>query len=245
MIPESPRYSVPLLTGRDVVRVILAVLGLTIGLVVTAAFLYSVLLVLGVTETTLTLSLPVLFLAEAIAIFGGIHAALVRPGLADWRDLGWEHVSPAWLVVAGVGSIAFFAGGLAVQMLAREVTQGAAIELPGASEFFPRDVFGFLSVLFLSAVVVPIAEEFLFRGVLFRWIRDRWSFWPAALGSAAAFALLHPPTAGSTPMIFLIGLALAALYEKSGSLWPSMILHGVNNAVGIMFIYLTFWFSGA
>ena len=40
-------------------------------------------------------------------------------------------------------------------------------------------------------------------------------------------------------LAFLIGLALAYFYERSGSLWPSMVLHGVNNAIGIAFIYLT------
>ncbi len=239
MIPDSHRYSVPLLTGRDVVRVVLSVAGLTLGLLVGALFLYSLLLVFGLTESIVTLSLPELFLAEAISIIGAIHVSLVRPGIADWEDLGWARTQTRWMLLAALGSLAFFAGGLAVQMLAREVTPTAPGNVPELQQLFPRDGFGFLSVLLLGAVAVPIAEEFLFRGILFRWMRDKWSFWPAALGSAAVFAVLHPPAAGSAPMIFLIGVALAYLYEKSGSLWPSMILHAVNNGVGILFIYLT------
>ena len=51
------------LTGRDVVRVVLSVAGLTLGLLVGALFLYSLLLVFGLTESIVTLSLPELFLA--------------------------------------------------------------------------------------------------------------------------------------------------------------------------------------
>jgi hypothetical protein len=35
----------------------------------------------------------------------------------------------------------------------------------------------------------------------------------------------------------VVGLVLAWLFEKSGSLWPSMVLHGCNNAIGISWIY--------
>ena len=56
---------------------------------------------------------------------------------------------------------------VAVQMLAREVTPTAPGNVPELQQLFPRDAFGFLSVLLLGAVAVPIAEEFLFRGFLF------------------------------------------------------------------------------
>ena len=44
--------------------------------------------------------------------------------------------------------------------------------------------------------------------------------------------------------IFLIGLALAYLYEHTGSLKPSMVLHGVYNGVNFLLLYLVLW-SGA
>jgi membrane protease YdiL (CAAX protease family) len=47
------------------------------------------------------------------------------------------------------------------------------------------------ALVLLAAVIAPISEEFFFRGVLFRTVRDRHGFWPAALASAIPFGLVH------------------------------------------------------
>ena len=46
-------------------------------------------------------------------------------------------------------------------------------------------------LVLLAVVIAPISEELFFRGVLFRTVRDRHGFWPAALASAIPFGLVH------------------------------------------------------
>jgi len=83
-------------------------------------------------------------------------------------------------------------------------------------------------------VLAPVAEEIFFRGFFFAGLRTRWSLWPSALLSGAIFGLVHAPT-GPTAAIPLAGLGvgLAWLYNKTGSIYPSMLAHFLNNALAI------------
>ena len=232
---------VPLLRFRDLVHVVLATAGLTILFIVAGMLLYSVMVTFGFTGTSV-LTLPALFALEALSIVGGIWFGLLRRRRLTWQDIGWQPAPPAWLFAAGFGAVGFYLVLIAGQALIAQVTGDAGFgERPETVAMFPPSALSFVGSLAFGAIAVPIAEEFLFRGLLFRWIRDRWGAWPGTFLSALVFAAIHPPAAGAAPLIFLIGLALAWLYEKTGSLKPGMVLHGANNAIGITVIYLTIW----
>lgn len=231
----------PLLGFRDVVHVVLATAGLTLLLVVAGMLLYSITVMFGFTGTAI-LSVPVLFALEALSITGGIWFGLLRRRGLQWDDIGWRPVPPAWMFAAGFAAVGFYVVLIAGQAILVQITGNAQLgERPETVAMFPPSALSFIGSLAFGAVAVPITEEFLFRGILFRWIRDRWGMWPGVFFSALVFAAIHPPAAGAAPLIFLIGLALAWLYERTGSLKPGMVLHGVNNAVGITVIYLTIW----
>jgi len=86
----------------------------------------------------------------------------------------------------------------------------------------------------LIAGLAPISEELFFRGMLFGGLRAHLSFLPAALVSAAVFGSLHLPTGASTvPPLILFGFLLAWVYERSGSIWPAVILHAINNSLAL------------
>jgi membrane protease YdiL (CAAX protease family) len=91
--------------------------------------------------------------------------------------------------------------------------------------------------IFLIAAVSPVCEELFFRGFVFAGLRSRWSLWPAALVSGLVFGLVHAPT-GITTVIPLAGLgvALCWLYNRTGSLWPCVLVHVVNNALALALI---------
>ena len=90
------------------------------------------------------------------------------------------------------------------------------------------------AAVLLIVVLAPLAEELFFRGFFFAGLRSRLSLWPAAVVSGAVFGLVHAPT-GPTAAIPLAGLGvgLAWLYEKSGSIWPSITAHFLNNSLAI------------
>lgn len=89
---------------------------------------------------------------------------------------------------------------------------------------------GYKLWLFILAVgFAPVAEEYFFRGMLFRALDREWGGTRAMIGSAAYFAMFHPPV--SWLPVFAVGLANAWLFRKSGSLVPCVLLHMAYNAV--------------
>lgn len=91
-------------------------------------------------------------------------------------------------------------------------------------------------ILILLAVVVPIGEEVFFRGLVYGGLRVRWGAAIGALASAAFFAAVHTQLVHALP-IFALGLVLAVAYERSGSLLPGMVAHGLNNVVAVLSVW--------
>lgn len=88
----------------------------------------------------------------------------------------------------------------------------------------------------LTGLVAPFGEELFFRGFAYRCFRARWGRVAAMLGSAACFALIHVNLAGFAS-IFVLGCALAYLYERTGTLVAPFTLHAANNVVAILALY--------
>jgi membrane protease YdiL (CAAX protease family) len=86
----------------------------------------------------------------------------------------------------------------------------------------------------LVTVIAPMAEEFLFRGYIFTALRG----WVGVLGSALITGLLFGaihfdssrPDAFLLPLAFF-GFVLCLIYWKTGSLYPCIALHSINNAL--------------
>jgi membrane protease YdiL (CAAX protease family) len=86
-----------------------------------------------------------------------------------------------------------------------------------------------ISYAVMAVGFAPFAEEYLFRGLLFRALDREWGGWRAVLGSAAFFAIYHPPL--SWLPVAIVGATNALLFKKTGWLAPAVILHMVYNAV--------------
>jgi membrane protease YdiL (CAAX protease family) len=91
------------------------------------------------------------------------------------------------------------------------------------------DVPPFLVNLGLIAVIVPIVEELIYRGLGFR-LLEQFGQWPAILVTALAFALAHGILEG-IPVFFVIGVGLGFVRSRTGSIYPPIIMHGVFNGV--------------
>ena len=96
-----------------------------------------------------------------------------------------------------------------------------------------------------TMLAVAVAEEVLFRGVVFRLIQQRWGTWPALGVSAAVFGLAHliNPGAsvwGAVAIAIEAGLMLGAAYVATGSLWLPIGLHlGWNVTITAIFGTIT------
>ena len=93
-------------------------------------------------------------------------------------------------------------------------------------------VVGIVLAYVAIGVVGPLVEELLFRGLLTAGFRMRFGAWRTALLTAALFALAHfiPRV---MPPIFLLGLALALVYERVGSTIPGILIHCLYNGIAL------------
>jgi membrane protease YdiL (CAAX protease family) len=80
-----------------------------------------------------------------------------------------------------------------------------------------------------SALWAPLGEEVAFRGVLYPALRSRFGVAPAAALSAAVFAVAHGYGVVGFAAVFWSGVLWALAYERTGSLWPSIIAHAAGN----------------
>ncbi|MDQ7004373.1 MAG: CPBP family intramembrane metalloprotease [Ghiorsea sp.] len=98
----------------------------------------------------------------------------------------------------------------------------------------PSWLYGMLGLL-LMVVLAPIVEEIIFRGLLYRMLRERWGVGVSVLVSAAFFSLVHHGLLLSPQLVG--GVIFALAYEWSRSLWIAIGLHmGANAAVYVLSI---------
>ncbi len=83
------------------------------------------------------------------------------------------------------------------------------------------------------AVMIPVSEELVFRGLLFGRLRERAPYMQAALYSAVVFGLMH---GNMIQMLygFILGMMLAYLYEKYGSIKAPIAAHMAMNLLSVL-----------
>jgi uncharacterized protein len=174
-----------------------------------------------------------------------IYVRLIRPGAMTWRDLGLRPLPLAYVLRVGFGAGAV---GLLGTQIVGNVLSRFGLQPNQVEQFaFVRTegVLAFVLLLVAAGVLAPCIEEIFFRGFLFGTYRARYAAPVAYIASGLLFTALHlEPTrmnvaqmAGLSVGIFLLATLLTWLYEHTGSLYPSILAHAVNNATGLLLFY--------
>lgn len=104
------------------------------------------------------------------------------------------------------------------------------------TDLFGAGVAGFALTAVMVAVLGPVTEELVFRGVLLRAAADKWGQWPGIVLSAAVFAAYHV-----TPWWWIstsvLGVATGWLASTRRTLWPAIALHMLYNGVVIAAVF--------
>lgn len=98
-----------------------------------------------------------------------------------------------------------------------------------------------LLVLVSVAVVAPVLEEVIFRGVLLSYLRKRLGPWLSIVISAAAFSVVHlldPNAIAVVPGLFILGVVLAWVALRRGDLSMPIFIHsGINLLAAISLLF--------
>lgn len=101
--------------------------------------------------------------------------------------------------------------------------------------------FQVIWIFCLACVIAPLCEEWIYRGVLFGALAEKWGPGFAAVGSSLIFSTLHFYSWRGGIDIFFVGLAFCWIYRRSGSLWPGIMVHAAYNL--ILTTQTAAWFS--
>ncbi|MTH54268.1 CPBP family intramembrane metalloprotease [Bacillus mangrovi] len=171
-------------------------------------------------------------LAIALFLTAGVYVVAIRPHKLSWRDIGLRSFSPRyWIHIFG-GTIALIAASILILLLMSELGIGAENQKTKALESSPAQtavLIGFVS----AAVISPIYEEIFYRGFIYKWIRMKWGISAGILISSIIFTIVHIPTYNTLPVNFVSGVIFAWVYEKSGSVWPGIIIHALFNGIAV------------
>jgi uncharacterized protein len=115
----------------------------------------------------------------------------------------------------------------------------AIVEVNGQEHELIKDIGGYggtlevLAACVVTCVVGPICEEILFRGFMFRSLANWRRPWQAALITGVLFGGTHALSAPAVDLVPLavFGVLLCGIYQWSGSIYPCIALHILNNAV--------------
>jgi membrane protease YdiL (CAAX protease family) len=181
-------------------------------------------------------------LAIYLAVGAGIAVALRRlRSPLGFLGLRWPTPRDLGLTLALV--IPWYIGIAVVTELSSAALNGGRVVPGNTRQLFiqrPHGLGILVLALLVTAVAAPLCEEAFFRGMLFRLLRRRFPLWAAILLSAMAFGLAHAsPTVSFAllPVFVYMGIVLAAVYAWTGSLTNTVLLHGLNNAVGTVTVF--------
>ncbi len=100
----------------------------------------------------------------------------------------------------------------------------------------PRGFFGFLLSFIATAIVPALVEEFACRGIVLGLLK-KYGEGFAIVTSSIVFGIMHG-NFEQIPFAIFVGLILGYIYVKTGSIWPCVAVHCINNAISVIFTYL-------
>jgi membrane protease YdiL (CAAX protease family) len=115
------------------------------------------------------------------------------------------------------------------QLLRWSLDGGGATDPGGGLSLGDSGAWGLAAAVVSACLLAPVAEETLYRGVLFRSFRNRLGVIAAAILSSTVFALLHFYDGYGLASVGIFGLACAFLYSGTGSLTTVIVLHMLYN----------------
>lgn len=205
------------------------VVGLLVGVIGSNVLATPVFLLSG-SEEDLT---PAGALISTLILNGALVGTAIGFAWLTTRPRAWHfglRRTPFWPAVGwtALGYVAFIVVVLVYVAIAGTPEEQTTAEDVGADE----GGLALLNAGLLFVVIAPIGEEVFFRGFLYRSLRGGLSVIPAALIAGALFGLIHAVTGiEAVPILAALGVMLCLVYEKTGSIYPCIALHAMNNTL--------------
>lgn len=181
------------------------------------------------------LSANIVLKAVTLLVFGFWYKFREKKNIRpDYRGVLKVRV---FLCLAGIGFFGQYAAGFLMTLI--------HVVMPSIFEDYEKimqavslDYASPCLMLFLVGILGPVAEEFLFRGVIYGKLRDVFTVTQAAVISGAIFGIYHKNFVQGI-YAALFGILLAYIFEKTGTIWGAVLMHMIFN----LSAYFVLWFN--
>jgi uncharacterized protein len=170
-----------------------------------------------------------------LVLFGAAFAVAARRG---WSVFGFVPLRGRVLALCAAGAAA---GGIGLAVVLSTISTVTGVPLHAANEELMSieglPPLGMALFALIAAGTTPLAEELIFRGLLFQWLRGRVGVAGGAAISSILFGALHWPS-GQALWAGLVGVGLALIFNRLNSLWASIAAHAGINGLAMVLVML-------
>jgi membrane protease YdiL (CAAX protease family) len=199
----------------------------------------------------------VMFGSLVVLLWPIVRGVPVRSMMAD---IGWESRNPfaegfvgalsySCLIIpmiVGILLTVVISFGISIFVEAGEFDSAGPVGHPIVEELASGDWMMWGFVLLGACVAAPVVEETMFRGVLYRYLRDEAGsgknrFWSVCVSSAAnalIFALIHPQGVVAVPALMTLAIGFSLVREWRSSLLAPILMHAANNFLVTSVLFL-------
>lgn len=229
---ELPRLGVPVWAP------LLGVVFVALGYVLISAVVGSVIGIAGgdldelqdneTLNTGLTLALDAVLIAAPVVIVAWL-AGRPNPAAFGLRIPRWR---------SALGSMLAIYAGFWVAAVILSLVLGEAQDQEIVRDLKAEDSLPVLAgFVVMTCIAAPLAEEFFFRGFLFRVLWERTNVSVATIATGVAFGLVHKPGGDwiGVAALACFGAGLCLLLWRTASLLPCIMLHSFHNSISFGF----------
>ncbi len=179
-----------------------------------------------------------LFVTTNIFVFIGMLTTAMAIFKFNWSQVGFNKTKLSDYLKTIPAFFIYFSFSVGFTALATRFIPGFEVDQVQELGFSTNLNSSEMVAAFLTLVIItPIFEEIVFRGILFRGIRRRIPFWAAAVVTSLVFAIAHGQLNIAIDT-FALSLILCYLVEKTNSIYPSILLHGLKNGLAFVILYV-------
>lgn len=187
----------------------------TVGQLLSGGLLYALVVLVVIT--------PIWLMRDRAYVARILGLAKLTPGYIWWLPL------VAWFLYS-ISSIVVSIGVTFIPWI--DSTQSQDIGFTGLEHTYEY-VLAFVALVILP----PVAEELLFRGYLFGRLRERSGFVVSTIVVSIVFAIVHMQWNVGID-VAVLSIFLCYLREKTGTIWASMVLHGLKNGLAYFLLFI-------
>lgn len=192
----------------------------------------------------------------SIGFFFGSLVVLVYPVMRGipfkqvCDDIGWKakgglidilvspvnYIAGIPLMMIGLVCVGILTVLASMLTAAKPFGTGVAASHPIQDIIASGEWWSILYIVVMACIAAPIVEETMFRGVLYRHLRElssNWALWGSVIFSAVfnglIFAAIHPQGFVAIPLLTCLAINFSLVREWRDSLIAPMIMHGINN----------------